>query len=884
MGRRSRAFCACGVGAPPPKEFVGLMPQRDGRALASVVLRVALHARQLASAGAIARAGEVTSLQAVASAAASLDWQSQVVAPALRAGLRARAFLAQPPPTAGGVPHEVYVQLYAPAARLLVEAERTHMALPLDAAALADADEAENLRLVDEEGLSFDVRGADSEHMDLHIPAEAPDGGCCGPCVCLSGNALDAYARIHAPYAGARDRLFALDPSTGGLLSEAHALRLLIGVLEAGEIVEGGAGLDLDGLQAQGRVLRRWFPAHSAAGRDRLRAQWGFWLLPWQVPVAALREYMGEHVAFFFHFQGFFCRWMLLPALAGLAIFINQVVVGDPNTVYLPIYGLLVALWATLFTEMWRREQARTAQKWGTVGYKRDEPLRAEFIAAAERVRSLVDGKPTYAAHAGAASARRVASSIVTALSLAAVVVGIGSIFVLRVVLEQQAVLAGYSDYVTSIINAVVITVFNYAYTLLADALTRCENHATESVHRNNLVVKIAIFQIVNTFFGLTYTAFIKSSLVLVGQQQACQVGPAGAPDCLFDMQQQLAILIATRIAFTIAFDLLLPRMRACTLSASRCARNLCSRARRASDARWRAAVDASPLEAENEAYVYNPFDNYLSLMLLFGFSTLYVVALPLAPALVAVAIALNLYVDRNLILFVAARPTPEGAADIGAWLPVFETLSFICTVTNLGVVAFSNPGKPIFGYNFSYSQRLIFFIVAEHLVIAAKWAIAYCVPSVSPRTALQLQRQEYLVAKHILGVKDVVVQRRRSTAADYALARAKSGLRDAAVGAVGVATSYAALEKLAAAQAAALAGANAGTATPAPGLGRALSRKRSLARLLSRPPSVAEQEAAAAVTPALSRRPSLARTLSRQPSVTKHEAANYASSTAGGV
>lgn len=776
-------------------------------------------------------------------AAASLDWQKHVVAPALRAGLRARAFLAVPTPGSHGIPHEVYVQLYAPASRLLVEAERTHMELPLDAAALADVDESENTRLVNEEGLSFDVRGADSEHMDLHIPAEEVGDGCCGPCVCLSGNVLDAYARIHAPYVASRERLYALDPSTGGLLSEAHALRLLIGVLEAGEVVEGGAGLDLDGLQAQGRVIRRWFPAHTAAGRDRLRAEWGFLLLPWQVPVAALRDYMGEHVAFFFHFQGFFCRWMLLPAILGIGIFMNQVIIGDPNTVYLPIYGLLVALWATFFTEMWRREQSRTAQKWGTVGYKRVEPLRPEFIAAAERVRSLVDGKPTYTAHVGATSARRAVSYIITALSLAAVIVGIGSVFVLRVVLEQQAALAGYSDYVSSVINAVVITIFNYAYTLLADALTRCENHPTDSVHRNNLVVKIAIFQIVNTFFGLTYTAFIKSSLVLIGEQQACQIGPAGVPDCLFDMQQQLGILIATRIAFTIIFDLLFPRMGACWLAATRFGRNACSRQRRDADARWRAAIKASPLEAENEAYVYNPFDDYLSLMLLFGFSTLYVVALPLAPALVAVAIALNLYLDRNLILYVAARPTPEGAADIGAWLPVFETLSFICTVTNLGVVAFSNPGAPIFGYNLSYAQRLVFFIVAEHLVIAAKWAITFCVPKISPRTALQLQRQEYLVAKHIHGVKDIVVQRRRNTAAEFDLARAKSGLREAAVGAVDVATSFADLER----HTAALAAANAGPSTPAPGIVRALSTRHSGPRRSmsgSRAPSSAVQEA----------------------------------------
>jgi hypothetical protein len=181
--------------------------------------------------------------------------------------------------------------------------------------------------------------------------------------------------------------------------------------------------------------------------------------------------------------------------------------------------------------------------------------------------------------------------------------------------------------------------------------------------------------------------------------------------------------------------------------------------------------------------------------MLLFGYATLFVVAFPLAPAVVAIAVALNLYLDRNLILFVAARPTPDGAASIGAWLPVFEAISLLCAVSNLGVVVFSNPSAPVFGFSLTFAQRLVFFVAAEHLVIAIKIGIARFFADITPHTALQMQRQAYLVDKHINGVKDVVVQRRGM----YTLVGARTSMRaatlvDGGVG-VGVAHSYAELE-----------------------------------------------------------------------------------------
>lgn len=371
---------------------------------------------------------------------AALAFQRQVVAPCLRAGLRVRAFhgAVEDGGSRSAGPSRVFLEVSASLARLLAEAERSRLSLALDAAALAAADVRENQRLVDEDGMSFDVRGADSEHMDLHIPPLPP--GCCAGC-CLyasvSGFELDPYARIFSRYvSGARlAPLYAVQRSTNGPLTEAQALRLLLGIVEAGAYVEGGAGLDLDDLAHSRVLIRSWFVAHTRAGRERLRAAWPACAPPWRVPVEALRDYLGERVAFFFLFLSFLCRWMLLPAVGGVAIFVHQLVVVNPNTVYLPVYGVLVAVWSTFFIAFWRREQARAAQKWGTRNFRRQEALRPEYAHSARRVRSPVDGKPTYASSPTGYALRRSAAAALTSLLLGVVIVACASIFILRVVL-----------------------------------------------------------------------------------------------------------------------------------------------------------------------------------------------------------------------------------------------------------------------------------------------------------------------------------------------------------------------------------------------------------------------------------------------------------------
>ena len=126
--------------------------------------------------------------------------------------------------------------------------------------------------------------------------------------------------------------------------------------------------------------------------------------------------------------------------------------------------------------------------------------------------------------------------------------------------------------------------------------------------------------------------------------------------------------------------------------------------------------------------------------MLQFGYVALFVVAFPLAPLVALVNVMLNIYVDSQRMMRYSARPAPSGAQDIGAWHNVFEAMAYASAVTNLTIVVFTNR-MSTFGTDFTDQQRLVFFIVAEHVVLLIKYAISTYIPDETFNTSTQLAR-----------------------------------------------------------------------------------------------------------------------------------------------
>ena len=89
---------------------------------------------------------------------------------------------------------------------------------------------------------------------------------------------------------------------------------------------------------------------------------------------------MGWYITFLYTFTGL----LLLIAIPGLALYIYQEWITDrwaylePNSA-VPIYGICVAIWATIFLEKWKQRQNEMKIMWDLYHFKRDNLISNEY-------------------------------------------------------------------------------------------------------------------------------------------------------------------------------------------------------------------------------------------------------------------------------------------------------------------------------------------------------------------------------------------------------------------------------------------------------------------------------------------------------------------------
>lgn len=90
------------------------------------------------------------------------------------------------------------------------------------------------------------------------------------------------------------------------------------------------------------------------------------------VSIHAIRSYWGEGVAFYFAWQSYYLKMLLLPALAGFAVWLlrpaDVSVDDDPNA---SLFSLFAVVWGILFVTTWKSREAELAFTWGTASSAR---------------------------------------------------------------------------------------------------------------------------------------------------------------------------------------------------------------------------------------------------------------------------------------------------------------------------------------------------------------------------------------------------------------------------------------------------------------------------------------------------------------------------------
>uniref|UniRef100_A0A6I8NGN0 Anoctamin n=1 Tax=Ornithorhynchus anatinus TaxID=9258 RepID=A0A6I8NGN0_ORNAN len=434
-------------------------------------------------------------------------------------------------------------------------------------------------------------------------------------------------------------------------------------------------------------------------------ASWGVWYK--YQPLDLVRRYFGEKIGLYFAWLGWYTGMLFPAAFIGLFVFLYGVTTLDhcqvskevcqatdiimcpvcdkycpfmrlsDSCVYAKVthlfdngatvfFAVFMAVWATVFLEFWKRRRAVIAYDWDLIDWEEEEIC--VVIAA-------VFGIVIY--------------RVVTVSTFAAF---------------KWALIRNNSQVATTgtavCINFCIIMLLNVLYEKVALLLTNLEQPRTESEWENSFTLKMFLFQFVNLNSSTFYIAFFLGRftghpgayLRLINRWRLEECHPSG---CLIDLCMQMGIIMVLKQTWNNFMELGYPLIQ--NWWTRRKLRQEHGTQRKAGFPQWERDYNLQPMNA------YGLFDEYLEMILQFGFTTIFVAAFPLAPLLALLNNVIEIRLDAYKFVTQWRRPLASRAKDIGIWYGILEGIGILSVITNAFVIAITSDFIPRLVYAYKY-------------------------------------------------------------------------------------------------------------------------------------------------------------------------------------
>ncbi|XP_035119835.3 anoctamin-9 isoform X1 [Callithrix jacchus] len=500
------------------------------------------------------------------------------------------------------------------------------------------------------------------------------------------------------------------------------------------------AGKTFENLVKDG-VFETSFPLHKEEQQLKTWAQWRGMFR--KQPVNEIRDYFGEKVALYFAWLGWYTYMLVPAALMGLVIFlsgfslfeasqISKEICEADNILMCPlgdhsrryqrlsetctfaklthlfdndgtvVFAIFMALWATVFLEIWKRQRASVVLLWHLYGWDEDqEEMALELINC-----------PSYELRLHEHSYLRSTVILVLTLLMIFLMIGMAHVLVVYRVLASalfsSSALPFLEEQVTTavvvtgaLVHYVTIVIMTKVNKLVALKLCDFEKPRTFSERESKFTIRFFTLQFFAHFSSLIYIAFIlgringhpgkSTRLAGLWKLEECH-----ASGCMMDLFVQMAIIMGLKQTLSNCVEYLGPWLAH----------------------KWRSKQASAPardpeLRDWQRNYLLNPvntfslFDEFMEMMIQYGFTTIFVAAFPLAPLLALLSNLVEIRLDAIKMVRLQRRLVPRKAKDIGTWLQVLETIGVLAVIANGMVIAFTSEFIPRVVYKYRYSPCL---------------------------------------------------------------------------------------------------------------------------------------------------------------------------------
>uniref|UniRef100_A0A671XXS8 Anoctamin n=1 Tax=Sparus aurata TaxID=8175 RepID=A0A671XXS8_SPAAU len=260
-------------------------------------------------------------------------------------------------------------------------------------------------------------------------------------------------------------------------------------------------------LSARG-VIQQVFPLHEQRILSQLMKSWVQAVCEKQ-PLDDICDYFGVKIAMYFAWLGFYTTSMLYPAVIGFVLWMLTESDQTSRDICCVVFALFNVVWATLFLERWKRRGAELAYKWGTLDTPAEslEEPRPQFRGV-KRCSPITGCEEFYYPPWRRRLFRWLVSLPICILCLCFV------FLVMLICFELQEFVMGIKEmprlarFIPKIMLAITVTACDEVYRKIACWLNDMENYRLQSAYEKNLIIKMVLFQFVNSYLSLFYIGF----------------------------------------------------------------------------------------------------------------------------------------------------------------------------------------------------------------------------------------------------------------------------------------------------------------------------------------------------------------------------------------
>ncbi|PKU33966.1 hypothetical protein llap_15732 [Limosa lapponica baueri] len=504
------------------------------------------------------------------------------------------------------------------------------------------------------------------------------------------------------------------------------------------------------------KVFEAAFPLHTVRpgmwreeGTDFLEERWARWRnIFCQQPIEKIRCYFGEKVALYFAWLGWYTYLLGFAAVAGLVTFVAGITIFNSsqvskeiceatNTTMCPLcdkcpfwslsetctyakvthmidnegtvlFAMFMAIWATVFLELWKRQRATVVTNWDLYRWdEEEEELAMELI-------NDMQHKPQQYQH----SYFRSTIILLLVLLMIAVLIGIAHGLVIYRVVATAFFTQSDFEFLQNQANTMAVmtgAVLHYitiVNRLVALYLCDLEKPRTLSQRENNFTVKFFTFQFFTYFSSLIYVAFFLGRINghpgnyvrVAGKWRLEECHPSG---CITDLFIQMATIMVLKQTISNVVEYLSPWVT----------HKLRKKRQHPKKRRTMSGGEEEEEEEEDacrrqwvnnyrlsEVEFLSLFDEFLEMVIQYCFTTIFVAAFPLAPLLAFCNNLLEIRLDAIKMMRLRRRIVPWKANDIGIWLQVLEAIGILAVIGNGLVIAITSNFIPVQVYKYTYS------------------------------------------------------------------------------------------------------------------------------------------------------------------------------------